>query len=137
MPPQTRRVTRPRARSLLRHEPATRPRSIILTEQPGPGRMVMVAPPATPRDAEWVLARPLRPPDTGNTRDPSPQRERKSFLAPDDLPPLAGVQLVRPRRCAALGAPAGPPPTRQPNPAAARKIPMNNQASPATTHRTT
>jgi transposase len=27
--PQTRRVTRPRARSLLRHEPATRPRSIF------------------------------------------------------------------------------------------------------------
>ena len=29
MHPQTRRVTKPRARSLLRHEPATRPRSII------------------------------------------------------------------------------------------------------------
>jgi hypothetical protein len=26
------------------------------------------------------------------------------FLAPDDPPPLAGVQLVRPRRCAAAGA---------------------------------
>jgi len=25
---------------------------------------------------------------------------------PEDLPPLAGVKLVRPRRCAAAGAPA-------------------------------
>jgi len=28
------------------------------------------------------------------------------FLALNDLPPLAGVKLVRPRRCAAAGAPA-------------------------------
>jgi hypothetical protein len=30
--------------------------------------------------------------------------------APDDPSPLVGVQLVRPRRCAAAGAPAGPLP---------------------------
>jgi len=31
-----------------------------------------------------------------------------SFLALQDLPPLAGVKLVRPHRCAAGGAPAWP-----------------------------
>jgi hypothetical protein len=30
----------------------------------------------------------------------------RPFLALEDLPPLAGVKLVRPRRCAAAGAPA-------------------------------
>jgi hypothetical protein len=30
----------------------------------------------------------------------------RPFLALDDLPPLAGVKLLRPRRCAAAGAPA-------------------------------
>ncbi len=46
--------------------------------------------------------------------------------------PLAGVQLVRPRRYAAAGAPAGPLQRGNENPAAARKIPKNSQASPTT-----
>jgi hypothetical protein len=77
-----------------------------MTEQPGPGHMVMVAartqarrrmgacettPPATRRDTHAI---PDNPTATG------------PFLALDDLPPLAGVKLVRPRLCAAAGAPA-------------------------------
>ncbi len=34
------------------------------------------------------------------------QTADEPFLALEDLPPLAGVKLVRPRRCAAAGAPA-------------------------------
>ena|SRR5690349_13655599 len=78
-----------------------------MTEQPGPGHMVMAAarilarrrmgacettPPATRRE-------PARDPD-------NPDRNQLPFLALDDLAPLAGVELVRPRRCAAAGAPA-------------------------------
>src|SRR6266568_3389558 len=54
------------------------------------------------------------------------------FLAPDDPSPLVGVQLVRPRRYAAAGAPAGPLPHGDATRAAARKIPKNSHASPAT-----
>ena len=39
---------------------------------------------------------------------------RRLFLAPDDPPPLTGLQLVRPRRYAAPGAPAGPRTARRP-----------------------
>src|SRR6185503_13847485 len=50
------------------------------------------------------------PASTGNTHAiPDKPTATEPFLASDDLPPLAGVQLVRPRRCAATGAPAGPP----------------------------
>ena len=37
------RVAKPRVSSFLRHQPAPAPRSIIMTEQPGPGHMVMAA----------------------------------------------------------------------------------------------
>ena len=71
------------------------------------------------------------------TRDPGKQAQRTSraptrrrlFLAPDRRPPLAGVKLVRPRRYAAPGAPAGPRTTRQHKPAATRK--SHNNSPPA------
>jgi len=92
----------------------------------------MVVPPATWRDAEWVLARPLRQPRTGEHQRPSTPARTEPFLAPNDLSPLVGVQLVRPRRCAAAGAPAGPLQRGNKTPAATRKIPKNSQASPTT-----
>jgi len=52
---------------------------------------------------------------------PRPPDPRRLFLAPDHRPPLAGVKLVRPRRSAAAGAPAGPRTARQHKPAATRK----------------
>ena len=59
--------------------------------------------------------RPLRQPHPGTPQTPIPAtRQRSPFLAPDDRLPLAGVKLVRPRRCAAAGAPAGHRTTRQP-----------------------
>ena len=39
-------------------------------------------------------------------RDPSKLTANEPFLSLKDLPPLAGIKLVRPRRCAAAGAPA-------------------------------
>jgi hypothetical protein len=63
---------------------------------------------------------------------PHHQHERNPSPLSDDPPPLAGVQLVRPRRCAAAGAPTGPLPHGDVTRAAARKIPKNNQASPTT-----
>ena len=56
--------------------------------------------------------RPLRQPHAGDsqtTLHKEPYR-KGFFLASDDPPPLAGAQLVRPRRYAAAGAPAGPLP---------------------------
>ena len=52
-------------------------------------------PPATPGDSHATLHKPAR-------KDPSP--------LPMIRPPFVGVQLVRPRRYAAAGAPAGPLP---------------------------
>ena len=51
-------------------------------------------PPATPGDTHATLKASAKGP----------------FLTVDDLAPFAGVQLVRPRRCAAAGAPARPLP---------------------------
>ncbi len=70
---------------------------------------------------------------TGNTHaDPlhNPIRNR-IFLALEDLPPLAGIKLVRPRRCAAAGAPACPWPRGGKTGATARKLQKNSQPSPA------
>jgi hypothetical protein len=70
----------------------------------------------------------------GTVHDPSQSpHERESFPAPDDQPPFVGVQLARPRRCAAAGAPAGPLPHGDVNQAAARKIPANSH-NPAQRH---
>src|SRR5690242_20211021 len=60
------------------------------------------------------------------------------FLALNDLPPLAGVKLVRPRRCAAAGAPALTPGRAAGRPrAAVRKDPEEQLAQPggARSHR--
>jgi hypothetical protein len=47
------------------------------------------------------------PASTGTTHTTlTIQYRDRPFLALEDLPPLAGVKLVRPRRCAAAGAPA-------------------------------
>jgi len=84
----------------------------------------------------WVLARPLRQPRTGtNQRDPRISQSRKeSSSLLDDLPPLAGVKLVRPRRCAAPGAPAGPWPRGGKTGQLRGKIQKNSQPSPAAAH---
>src|SRR5215472_7469677 len=79
-----------------------------LTEQPGPRNTWSWSPPR--RAAEWVDVRPLR-----RTRAPTPGSQhprprqattQRAFLACDHRPPLAGIKLVPPRRCAAAGAPA-------------------------------
>ena len=80
-------------------------------------------PPATRRDTH---ATPDNPAATG------------PFLSLEDLPPLAGVKLVRPRRCAAAGAPALTPGRAAGRPrAAARKDPEEQLAQPggARSHR--
>src|ERR1022692_2064588 len=76
-------------------------------------------PPATPGDNHATLRKPAR-------KDP--------FLASDDPSPLSGVQLVRPRRCAAPGAPAGPRPHGDATRVAARKIPKIVRPSPERHH---
>ena len=54
------------------------------------------------------------------------------FLALNDLPPLAGVKLVRPRRCAAAGAPALTPGRAAGRPGQLRgRIQKNSWPSPA------
>src|SRR5713226_3393617 len=71
---------------------------------PPPGRCRMGACETTPPTAQ-----------PGDTNDPNPANPAENlFLASDDRLQLAGVQLVRPRHCAAPGAPAGPRTTRQP-----------------------
>jgi hypothetical protein len=66
-------------------------------------------PPATHRE-------PAHNPDKPTATDP--------FPAPEDRQPPAGVKLVRPRRCAAAGAPAAIPwPRGEKTRAAARKDP--------------
>src|SRR6266516_2401074 len=64
----------------------------------------MVMAPATGGPAEWVLVRPLRPPRAGDTHPTHTRQYERTLLAPHDPPPPVGVQLVRPRRCAAAGA---------------------------------
>ncbi len=76
--------------------------------------------------------RPLRQPRAGNqhaTPD-NPDRNQPPFLALDDLPPLAGVKLVRPRRCAAAGAPAGPLAARREDPGTCEEDPEEQSAQP-------
>jgi len=94
--------------------------------------MVMApAPPAGRRMGACETTPPTTP--RGHADDlPNPVR-KGLFLALDDPPPLVGVQLVRPRRCAAAGAPAGPLPHGDVNQAAARKIPANSH-NPAQRH---
>ena len=78
------------------------------------------------------------PPATaGEHHDPLITSTKGPFLAPDDLPPFVGVQLVRPRRYAAAGAPAGPLPHGDVTRAAARKIPENSQTQPGDTTQVT
>src|SRR5262249_28678661 len=94
----------------------------------------VLRPPAAPRRARRMGACEITPPTThrGHTR-PSQTCTKGLFLALDDPPPLVGVQLVRPRRYAAAGAPAGPLPHGDVNQAAARKIPKNSH-TPARPH---
>jgi len=57
-----------------------------MTEQPGPGHMVMAAARA-PGGAGWVLARPLRPPRAGTTHTTlTIQYRDRPFLAPRRSP---------------------------------------------------
>ena len=98
-----------------------------LTEQPGPRTHGHGA--RQLRRARRMGACETTPPHhtPGTLTGPSqPQRER-TLLASHDRPPFVGVQLVRPRRCAAAGAPAGPLPHDDATPAAARKIQKNSQ----------
>jgi Transposase IS116/IS110/IS902 family len=102
--PQTREgVTstgRARSSGMSRHQAALD----HMTEQPGPRTHGHGTRLPYRRAAGWVLVRPLRPPRTGDNQHDPPIEKRESVLAPHDPPPLAGIQLVRPRRCAAAGA---------------------------------
>ena len=138
-PPRTRRPGGSPSPGQARSSGISRPPAALdhLTEQPGPrthghgARLHW-------RGAGWVLARPLRLPHAGDSTRPFIKPDTKgSFLASDDPPPLVGVQLVRPRRYAAAGAPAGPLPRGGVTPAAARKIPKNSQAQPGDTTQVT
>src|SRR5215469_6942822 len=98
------RVAKPRVRSPLRHEQAARPSPItLLSRVPDTWSWQL---PACWRGAGWVLVRPLRMPRAGN-RNATPHKPigKPAFVALEDLPPLAGVKLVRPHCCAAAGAP--------------------------------
>jgi len=72
------------------------------------------------------------PAHAGDKPRPSQPKHERIFLALDDPPPFVGVQLVRPRRCAAAGAPAGPLPHGDMTPGSCEEIPKNSQANPAT-----
>jgi hypothetical protein len=76
------------------------------------------------------------PPTTRRGHRPAPQASAKGPSSPPhDRPPLVGVQLVRPRRYAAAGTPAGPLPHDGAARAAARKIPKNSQPGCNRSHR--
>src|SRR6266496_3740579 len=67
-----------------------------------------------------------------HAHDPDRPTAQESFLALEDLPPLAGVQLVRPRRCATAGAPSSTPGRAARRPGQLRgRIQKNSQPSPA------
>ncbi len=79
--------------------------------------------------------RPLRPPRTGNTHA-TPHKTttaNQPFLALEDLPPLAGVKLVRPRRYAAAGAPAWPLAARREDPGSCEEDPEEQSPQPGGT----
>ena len=59
-----------------------------------------------------------------------PNTQPKPFLALDDLPPLAGVKLVRPRRCAAAGAPALTLAARREDPGTCEEDPEEQSGQP-------
>jgi hypothetical protein len=90
-------------------------------------------PPRTPRAAPDGCLRDHSASDTGEQRDPHNQHGHRSSPLSDDPSPLAGLKLVRPRRCAAAGAPARPLQHGDVNQAAAKKIPKNSQAQPGDT----
>ena len=93
--------------------------------------MVMVVPPATPRDAEWVLARPLRQPDARGT----PATLHHSANANPSSPPMicrrspaSSSFVLAAARLRALQ--QDPLPHGDVNRAAARRLPNNSQAQP-------
>ena len=63
------RVAKPRVSSFFGMSPAPSAALDLMTEQPGPGHMVMAAA-RTWRGAGWVLVRPLRPPAPGTSTRP-------------------------------------------------------------------
>jgi hypothetical protein len=71
------------------------------------------------------------------TRPRISQTADEPFPALDDLPPLADVKLVRPRRCAAAALQRDPGPRGEKTQAAARKDPEEQSAQPdgARSHR--
>src|SRR6516164_9263426 len=81
---------------------------------PPPGRRRMGARETTPTTTN-------RPGHTAKPPSHPPTPAGGSSPHPDDRPPLAGIQLVRPRRYAAPGAPTGPRPHDGHNRAATRK----------------
>ena len=102
-----------------------------LTEQPGPrthGHGDRA--PARRRMGACQTTPPATP---GTAPEPSQTQHEGTFPAPHDPSPLAGVQLVRPRRRAAAGTPARPLPHGDVNQAAARTIQTNSQAQPGDT----
>ena len=101
-----------------------------LTEQPGPRTHGHGAPPTRRRDAEWVLARPLRPPHPGTpTRPSKPARKDLSSLSMIWRRSSASSSFVL--AAARLRALQQDPSHTATRPAAARKIPNNSQAQPS------
>jgi hypothetical protein len=80
-----------------------------LTEQPGPRTHGHGAPPLHGETPNGCL-RDHSASHAGDKHDPLISQHERTFPAIHDRPPLVGVKLVRPRRCAAAGAPAGPLP---------------------------
>jgi hypothetical protein len=82
----------------------------------------MAPPAAIRRAAPDGCLRDLSASPRLGTHNPLARTTRNgSFPLPNDQPPLVGVQLVRPRRFAAAGAPAGPPPAQRHDPGQLRE----------------
>src|ERR1035437_137336 len=105
-----------------------------MTEQPGP-RTQWSWRPASYMTGHRMGACETTPPATrrGTPTPPASQHER-NLPRSDDPPPLGSVQLVRPRRYAAAGAPAGPHLRSDVNPGSYEEDPEEQPGQPGREH---
>jgi hypothetical protein len=106
------------------HEPAHPPRTSCWLSSPVPRCHGHGSPP--PRARRRMGACETTPPTTHTRETAAPERPSPG---PDYQPPLTGIQLVRPRRYAAAGAPAGPRPRGSHLNAATGERPAKEQSS--------